>query len=113
MVRPPARVSRGELLRGNVIGCLTAVYDSAVFGRVEMPPVRRRQDYGLWLRLLRPVPYAHGLPEPLADYRVAPPRSRAASSARRRRPGRSTARSRASAAPAPAGTSPTTSPAPR
>ena len=37
-----------------------------------MPPVRRRQDYGLWLRLLRQVPYAHGLPEVLADYRVHP-----------------------------------------
>ena len=32
----------------------------------------RRQDYGLWLRLLRQVAYAHSLPEVLADYRVAP-----------------------------------------
>ena len=71
-VRPPARVSHAGLLRGNVIGCLTAVYDSAVFGRAEMPELRRRQDYGLWLALLRRVPYAHGLPEPLADYRVQP-----------------------------------------
>jgi len=72
VVRPPPRVSREALLRGNVIGCLTAVYDSAVFGRAEMPDVRRRQDYGLWLRLLRQVPYAHALPEVLADYRVRP-----------------------------------------
>jgi glycosyltransferase involved in cell wall biosynthesis len=72
VVRPPARVSRAGLLKGNVIGCLTAVYDSAVLGRVEMPDVRRRQDYGLWLRLLRQVPYAFALPEPLADYRVRP-----------------------------------------
>ena len=55
VVRPPLRVSRAELLKGNVIGCLTAVYDTAVFGRVEMPPLRRRQDYGLWLGLLRQV----------------------------------------------------------
>lgn len=72
IVRPPERIDRAGLLRGNVIGCLTAVYDSAVFGRAEMPPVRRRQDYGLWLALLRRVPFAHALPEPLADYRVAP-----------------------------------------
>jgi teichuronic acid biosynthesis glycosyltransferase TuaG len=72
VVRPPPRVSRAELLRGNVIGCLTAVYDTQVFGRVEMPPLRRRQDYGLWLTLLRAVPYAHGLDEVLADYRVRP-----------------------------------------
>ena len=72
VVRPPLRVSRADLLKGNVIGCLTAVYDTAVFGRVEMPPLRRRQDYGLWLGLLRQVAHAHGLPEVLADYRVRP-----------------------------------------
>jgi teichuronic acid biosynthesis glycosyltransferase TuaG len=69
-VRVPARISRDELLKGNVIGCLTAVYDTAVFGKVEMPPLPRRQDYGLWLELLRRVPYAHALQQVLADYRV-------------------------------------------
>lgn len=72
IVRPPARVSRADLLKGNAIGCLTAVYDSATLGKVEMPPIARRQDYGLWLELLRRTPYAHGLPEVLADYRVRP-----------------------------------------
>jgi teichuronic acid biosynthesis glycosyltransferase TuaG len=70
IVRPPARVSRTGLLKGNVIGCLTAVYDSDALGKVEMPPIARRQDYGLWLALLRRTPYAYGLPEVLADYRV-------------------------------------------
>ena len=70
VVAAPARVTRAELLRGNVIGCLTAIYDTETFGKVEMPDIRRRQDYGLWLRLLARVPAAHGLPEVLADYRV-------------------------------------------
>ena len=35
-----------------------------------MPDIRRRQDYGLWLKLLRRVPAAYGMPEVLADYRV-------------------------------------------
>ncbi len=92
--------SRAELLRGNVIGCLTAVYDTRGFGRAEMPPLRRRQDYGLWLRLLRQVPYAHALPEVLADYRVRPGLAVGRQARRRRgRPGRSTARSRGSARP--------------
>lgn len=71
-VRPPVRISRAGLLKGNVIGCLTAIYDRAALGRVEMPALARRQDYGLWLELLRRTPYAHGLPEVLADYRVRP-----------------------------------------
>lgn len=71
VVAAPARVERDEALRGNVIGCLTAVYDADMLGRVEMPDVRRRQDYALWLRLLARVP-AYGLPEVLASYRLRP-----------------------------------------
>ncbi|TPE48390.1 glycosyltransferase family 2 protein [Amaricoccus solimangrovi] len=71
IVAAPSRVTRAALLRRNVIGCLTAVYDAEALGRVEMPAIRRRQDYALWLRLLERVEAAHGLPEVLADYRVA------------------------------------------
>lgn len=72
VVAAPARVTRGDALRGNVIGCLTVMYDARMLGRVEMPELRRRQDYALWLKLLARVPAAYGLPEVLADYRVAP-----------------------------------------
>jgi teichuronic acid biosynthesis glycosyltransferase TuaG len=72
IVQVPAQVTYGELLKGNVIGCSTAVYDSAHFGKVEMPPLRRRQDFGLWLALLARGGAAHGLPQVLADYRVRP-----------------------------------------
>jgi teichuronic acid biosynthesis glycosyltransferase TuaG len=66
----PARVDHAALLKGNVIGCLTAIYDTARFGRVAMPELPRRQDYGLWLKLLEGGGAAHGLPHVLADYRV-------------------------------------------
>jgi glycosyltransferase involved in cell wall biosynthesis len=72
VVRPPARITHAGLLRGNCIGCLTAIYDSEALGKVEMPPIARRQDYGLWLELLRRTPQALSLPQVLADYRVAP-----------------------------------------
>jgi glycosyltransferase involved in cell wall biosynthesis len=71
-VRVPARVTHAGLLKGNVIGCSTAVYDTAHFGKVEMPPLRRRQDFGLWLALLARGGAAHGLADVLADYRVRP-----------------------------------------
>jgi len=72
IVHAPPRVDHATLLRGNVIGCLTAVYDSARFGKVEMPPLPLRQDYALWLTLLRQGGAARGLDEVLADYRVVP-----------------------------------------
>lgn len=72
VVPVPDRVDRATLLRGNVIGCLTAIYDTERLGKVPMRPLRRRQDYALWLDILARVPEARGLMEPLAIYRVSP-----------------------------------------
>ena len=66
----PATVSYDELLKTCVIGCLTAVYDTKVTGKVLMPLIRKRQDFGLWLRLLKKTPRAYGIRETLATYRV-------------------------------------------
>jgi teichuronic acid biosynthesis glycosyltransferase TuaG len=71
-VHVPPRLSYRDLLRSNRIGCLTAIYDRQMFGTVEMPDIRQRQDLGLWLRLLRQTPYAYGLDEPLAIRRLRP-----------------------------------------
>lgn len=66
VLAPPLQQTRKELLKGNRIGCLTAVYDTAVFGKVPMADIQRRQDYALWLKLLEKTNHALGLPEPLA-----------------------------------------------
>jgi teichuronic acid biosynthesis glycosyltransferase TuaG len=66
----PPRTTYRELLKTNVIGCLTAMYDTRSVGRVFMPGIRKGQDYGLWLDLLKRVNCAYGMPEPLAEYRV-------------------------------------------
>ncbi|EKO3914440.1 glycosyltransferase family 2 protein [Vibrio metschnikovii] len=66
----PDRVSYSDLLKMCSIGCLTAIYDKEFFGKVYMPLIRKRQDLGLWLRLLKKTNYAHGLNESLAQYRV-------------------------------------------
>lgn len=72
MVHIPPQVDHAQLLRGNVIGCLTAIYDSTALGKLLMPDLRLRQDYALWLKILRLTPYAHGLTEPLAVHRRQP-----------------------------------------
>ena len=69
-VNVPAKVSYEDLLKVCSIGCLTAIYDVRRLGKIYMPLIRRRQDLGLWLRILRKVPFAYGLNEPLAQYRV-------------------------------------------
>lgn len=69
-IHVPKKVDYSELLKQNIIGCLTAIYDTEKIGKVYMPNIRKRQDFGLWLKILKRVPYAYGIDEPLAYYRV-------------------------------------------
>lgn len=62
-------VSYKEMLYYNRIGCLTAMYDAQQLGKVFMPDIRKRQDYALWLKILRRVGTARGLDQVLALYR--------------------------------------------
>ncbi|WP_210527761.1 glycosyltransferase family 2 protein [Rubellimicrobium arenae] len=72
VVAAPPRVGWADALAGNPIGCLTAAFDTARFGRAEMPLLPMHEDYAFWLGLLRGGAVAQGLPEVLADYRVSP-----------------------------------------
>ena len=68
--RTPNTLNYNELLRENKIGCLTAIYDTHVIGKVFMPLIRKRQDYGLWLNILKLVPKAYRCPGVLGIYRI-------------------------------------------
>lgn len=66
----PKKVSYQSLLKVCSIGCLTAIYDTNFFGKVYMPLIRKRQDLGLWLKLLKSTEYAFGIDETLAQHRI-------------------------------------------
>ena len=66
----PDKINYSGLLKQNIIGCLTAMYDTQKLGKVYMPDILKRQDFALWLTILKKIPYAYGLNEPLAYYRV-------------------------------------------
>lgn len=66
----PNKVSYTSLLKTNVIGCLTAMYDVAALGKVFMPTSNRREDYATWLEVLKRVDYAYGMQDVLANYRI-------------------------------------------
>ncbi|OTG88649.1 glycosyltransferase family 2 protein [Acinetobacter sp. ANC 3813] len=66
----PLKVNYHELLKTCVIGCLTAMYDTNIIGKVYFPLIRKRQDFALWLKILKIVPYAYCLPLDLAGYTV-------------------------------------------
>lgn len=69
-IMPPLKISYKDLLKSNYIGCLTAVYDTQKVGKIYMPLINKRQDYGLWLKILKKTDFAYGLDESLAIYRI-------------------------------------------
>ncbi|MDP4536912.1 glycosyltransferase family 2 protein [Alkalimonas collagenimarina] len=69
-IQVPEKISFSQLLKHNYIGCLTAVYDAEQLGKVYMPLVRKRQDFALWLEILKQIDFAYGLPANLGFYRI-------------------------------------------
>jgi glycosyltransferase involved in cell wall biosynthesis len=65
----PQKVSYKSLLKTCPISCLTALYDSEAIGKFYMPDIKKRQDYALWLEILKLTDYAYGYQKPLASYR--------------------------------------------
>ncbi|TCB80456.1 glycosyltransferase family 2 protein [Acinetobacter sp. ANC 4173] len=66
----PNKINYSELLKTCVIGCLTVIYDTKKIGKQEFPLIRKRQDFALWLKILKKVSYAYGLQENLANYTI-------------------------------------------
>ena len=66
----PHKVSYTDILKSNSISCLTAFLDIKKLGKKYMPLIRKRQDMGLWLNYLKVIPFAHGIQETQAIYRI-------------------------------------------
>lgn len=65
----PHKITYKDMLKNDEIGCLTAIYDTEILGKQFMPIIRKRQDWVLWLNILKQIPYALGLQETLAIYK--------------------------------------------
>lgn len=66
----PQKVTYTDILKSNSISCLTAFLDVKMLGKKYMPIIRKRQDMGLWLQYLKEIPFAYGIKEPQAIYRI-------------------------------------------
>lgn len=66
----PQKVTYTDILKTNSISCLTAFIDIEKLGKKSMPDIFKRQDMGLWLKYLKEIPFAYGIQEPLAVYRI-------------------------------------------
>lgn len=61
---------RKVLYTGNPVGNSTAMFLREGLEALRVPPIRKRNDFALWLEMLHTVPKVYGIQEPLAVYRV-------------------------------------------
>lgn len=54
----------------NPIGNLTAMYDQEALGKFEVPDIRKRNDFALWLQILKKTKYCYGMEDVLGIYRT-------------------------------------------
>ena len=69
-IQAPLKLRYWQLFFCNFIGNLSGIYDTQVFGKIPISNLRKRQDWMVWLTILRKIKVAQPVPESLAFYRV-------------------------------------------
>lgn len=68
---PPNRIDyRKCIFLSNPIGNLTVMYNQESLGKFEVPLIKKRNDFALWLQILKKTRFCYGMQEILGIYRV-------------------------------------------
>jgi len=69
-VESPNPLTYKQLFFCNYVGNLTAIYDVDYFGKIILETSQKRQDWRIWLTILKQIKIAKPVPESLAFYRI-------------------------------------------
>lgn len=69
-VQTPIPLTYKQLFFCNYVGNLTAIYDADFFGKIKLESSQKRQDWRLWLTILKQIKTVEAVPESLALYRI-------------------------------------------
>jgi glycosyltransferase involved in cell wall biosynthesis len=69
-VESPNPLTYKQLFFCNYVGNLTAIYDADYFGKIILESTQKRQDWRIWLTILKQIKIAKPVPESLAFYRI-------------------------------------------
>lgn len=69
-VEAPRNLSYQQLFFCNYVGNLTGIYEVKYFGKIGISSIRKRQDWVVWLTILKKIRQAKPVPESLAFYRI-------------------------------------------
>lgn len=67
----PKKVSYFKMLLGDSVGCLTVIYNREKAGLIQIPLLKKRNDYALWCRVLKKVKKGYKYNDVLARYRIS------------------------------------------
>lgn len=68
---PPSKTNYSKMIRlSNPIGNLSVMYDQEELGKFEVPLIKKRNDFALWLQILKKTEYCYGMEEILGTYRM-------------------------------------------
>ena len=68
---PPKKTDYKKMIKlSNPIGNLTVMYNQEELGKFEVPPIKKRNDFALWLRILKKTNYCYGMEDVLGTYRM-------------------------------------------
>lgn len=68
-IKVPKKVTYNDSLKGNIMGCLTVIYNCEKLGKKYFKELKMSEDHVLWLEILKKID-SYGIEEPLAKYRV-------------------------------------------
>lgn len=68
---PPEKTNYQKCINlSNPIGNLTVMYDQEALGKFTVPMIKKRNDFALWLQILKKTECCYGLQEVLGTYRL-------------------------------------------
>lgn len=68
---PPNKTDYKKMIRlSNPIGNLTVIYNQEKLGKFEVPLIKKRNDFALWLQILKKTEYCYGFDDVLSVYRI-------------------------------------------
>lgn len=70
LVEAPKKLSYRQLFYCNYVGNLTGIYDANYFGKIQISSIRKRQDWMMWLTVLKKIKIGYPFAESLAIYRI-------------------------------------------
>lgn len=68
-IKVPIKVTYHESLKGNIMGCLTVIYDQEKLSKKYFKELKMSEDHVLWLEILKDTD-SYGIGDSLAKYRV-------------------------------------------